>query len=1395
MKKQSLLFSLSCLALGNLIFSTSATAQVTTDGTTNTTVNSDSNGNFTIEQGDRAGDNLFHSFGDFSVPTDGSAFFNNATDISNIFSRVTGGNISNIDGLIRANDANLFLINPAGIMFGNNARLDIGGSFFGTTADSILFEDGEFNATNLDNPPLLTINAPIGLNFRDNPQPITNNSFVQNEAGEFVGLEVEPGNNLSLIGGDVIFELGQATARGGRVEIGGLRDPGTVTLELDNTLTFPEGVARANVSFANAAGVNVVSEGGGSISVNANNIELTGGDFGGSQLAAGILSSSTSADNQAGDIVLDVTGAINISQGSNIFNQVQPNGVGNAGNITLNTTDLTLLDGSQITAGVFGTGNAGVVTINASGDTTFQGIDLNSGLPSGILNNIALGGSGNAGDIQLNTTNLNLVNGGSITSDVSGTGNAGSITINVNEAINISGSTVVDESLTRVSQVSSSTGMDVVGNAGSIEISTDSLTLANGSLISSSTFGEGNAGLITIDAAGTISADGESSGGFASGVFSTVGESAIGNSGGINITTSDLTLTQGGVINGSTFGQGNAGAITINAAGTISADGESSGGFASAIGSTVEGTAVGDSGGINITTTDLTLTQGGIVAASTFGQGDAGVVSINATGTISADGERSSGNASGVFSTVEGTAVGNSGGIDITTTDLTLTQGGVINGSTFGQGNAGAITINAAGTISADGESSSGFASAIGSTVEGTAAGDSGGINITTTDLTLTQGGIVAASTFGQGDAGVVSINATGTISADGERSSGNASGVFSTVEGTAVGNSGGIDITTTDLTLTQGGVINGSTFGQGNAGAITINAAGTISADGESSSGFASAIGSTVEGTAAGDSGGIDITTTDLTLTQGGVINGSTFGQGNAGAITINAAGTISADGERSGGFASGVFSTVEGVFSTVEGTAVRNSGGINITTTDLTLTQGGVINGSTFGEGNAGGITIDAAGTILADGESSGGFASTIGSTVGESAVGNSGRINITTSDLTLTQGGAINGSTFGQGNAGLITINAAGTISADGENLAGFASAIGSTVEGTAVGNSGGINITTSNLTLSQGGAINGSTSGQGNAGAITIDASGNISAEGESFGGTASGIFSLVNPTGVGDAAGINIDTNNLSLTDNAGISVSSLGEGNAANLTIVSDSLVLSEGAFLAALTPVGTGGSINLQIADRITLRDNSLISAQAFGTANGGNLTIDTDFIIAYPGNNDIIANAQQGQGGVIIIDAESLLGIEERDFLNDSTNDINASSQDSTLDGDIFINTSDVNPAQRTTELPSNIVEPGQTVAQACSDRNTGVASTLMVKGRGGVPTLSNAPLSSEIITVGGESETSTTDNITTIATENGNITLARGAIKTADGQIILTPTETGSATRAANGSPNCG
>ncbi|MCJ8282580.1 MAG: filamentous hemagglutinin N-terminal domain-containing protein, partial [Rivularia sp. ALOHA_DT_140] len=226
-----------------------ASCEVLSDNTTNTTINSTGN-NFNILNGIQKGNNLFHSFKEFSIPTGGSATFKNSSAIENIINRVTGGNISNIDGLIKASgNANLFLINPNGIVFGENASLDIGGSFLATTAESILFEDGfNYSAIVSEQTPLLTVSIPLGLQMGTNPADIivnntghhltgSDNTALTNQDANIVGLQVPLEQTFALVGGNLKLDGGVLTAESGRFElsaIGNQNSSSVVGLKMSN---------------------------------------------------------------------------------------------------------------------------------------------------------------------------------------------------------------------------------------------------------------------------------------------------------------------------------------------------------------------------------------------------------------------------------------------------------------------------------------------------------------------------------------------------------------------------------------------------------------------------------------------------------------------------------------------------------------------------------------------------------------------------------------------------------------------------------------------------------------------------------------------------------------------------------------------------------------------------------------------------------------------------------------------------------------------------------------------------------------------------------------------------------------------------------------------------------
>ena len=551
---KALLFPLqvSLYTVGCLCASSSITqAQITSDGTVNTQITQDGNV-AEITGGETRGDNLFHSFQDFSVGTGNEAFFNNANSISNIFSRVTGGNISNIDGAIRANgSASLFLINPAGIIFGENARLDIGGSFLGSTSSSILFEDGEFSAVDNLDQAILTVNAPIGLGFRDEPGDIINRSTSND-----VGLQVNTGQDITLVGGNISFNGGVTFAPGGKVELGGLAEEGTVNFNSDFSLSFPENLTKADVSLINEAEINVRADSGGSIVLTSRNFEILEG----SKVRAGIGSGFGSSQSTAGNINVNSNETINIS-GANTFisNAVVEGAIGNAGDVNIITKSLILSDGGQANSLTQGQGNAGNVNITAE-DISLDGVN-SEGDRSGFFSTVASTAIGNGGEINIRANSLSSTNGAEIQAGTFGQGNGGDININTDFLLlngngggirnRVEPGSVGDASDITIDaqELSITDGADISasnsggeGNSGNVFIETENLTLRNGSRIAAASLGIGDAGFVTINA-NSFSLDGVGSNGLVSGVFSsTEGE---GNAGGINITTNELLFTNG----------------------------------------------------------------------------------------------------------------------------------------------------------------------------------------------------------------------------------------------------------------------------------------------------------------------------------------------------------------------------------------------------------------------------------------------------------------------------------------------------------------------------------------------------------------------------------------------------------------------------------------------------------------------------------------------------------------------------------------------------------------------------------------------------------------------------------------------------------------------------------
>ncbi|MBW4500520.1 MAG: filamentous hemagglutinin N-terminal domain-containing protein [Scytonema hyalinum WJT4-NPBG1] len=1160
----------SWLAIGGAYASSPncAFAQITPDGTlpNNSRVRAQDNIR-TVEGGTQAGSNLFHSFGEFSVPTGGTAFFNNAVDIQNIISRVTGGSVSNIDGLIRANGtANLFLINPNGIVFGANASLNVGGSFVASTANALQFGNlGFFSATDKNIPsPLLTIN-PSALLFNQ----INQNAAIQNNsvatagtdpAGlNAFGLRVPDGKSLLLVGGNVSMNRGRLSANGGRVELGGLAEAGTVALGVDGdnlSLIFPENVAQGSVSLTNRSGIYVAGAGGGNIAVNARNLEILGG----SVLSAGIGQGLGTPETVAGDITLNATGEIKVAgTGSIVANLVRLGSQGNGGNITIDSGSFSLRDGAYITTSTFGQGNAGNVTVRA--------LDAVSLADAGIFSRVSAGGVGKGGNIDINAATLSLIDGaqlGSSTREASATGPAG----------------------------------------------------------------RGDAGNVNINVTGAVDIAGEKNG-FFSAIFTSVETGTVGNGGNITIDSGSFSLRDRAQLETSTSGQGNAGNVTVRARDAVSLADNAS------ILSRVSPGGVGKGGNIDINAATLSLIDGaqlqtrtrGASATQPAGRGDAGNVNINVTGSVDIAGRNSA-----IISSVNTGTVGNGGNITIDSSSFSLRDRAQLQALTSGQGNAGNVTVRARDAVSLADNAS------ILSTVSAGGVGNGGNIDINAATLSLIDGAQLATATgeasatqpAGRGDAGNVNINVTGSVDIAGRNSA-----IISSVETETVGNGGNITIDSGSFSLRDRAQLQALTSGQGNAGNVTVRARDAVSLADNAS------ILSTVSAGGVGNGGNIDINAATLSLIDGAQLQTATrrasntqpAGRGDAGNVNINVTGSVDIAGEKND-LLSGIASFVE------RGT-----------------------------EGKGGNITI------------------------------NSG-------SFSLRDGAQLTASTRGQGNAGTIKVNAADFFSISGK---------------------------ISNFNT---------------------------------------GLF-----------------VNSQSTTGTAG------------DIIVTSPRVTLDNRGTLSAQSASGNGGDINLQ-TDLLLLRRGAQISTTA-GTAqaggNGGNINIDalSGFIVAGAReNNDITANAFSGSGGRVTINATGIYGMTVRtreDFVRLlgtnldpqllPTNDITAISQISpTLSGTVTVNTPDVDPNSGLVNLPAVPVDTQ--VAQGCTAGGAQAQSEFIITGRGGLPpnpgeALSTDAVQVDLITLNSEVAQPSTTAVSTTRTSPTPppIVEATGWVIDANGDIILT------------------
>ena len=545
--------------------------------------------------------NLFHSFSQFSIPEGATATLLHDADIANIFLRVTDAP-SLLDGQLAtdvggaAGQADLFFLNPQGIIFGSNASLDLGGSFIGTTAEQVHFgSEAEAFRVN-DAQPILSVNIPVGLQLGATSGPIDvgteqapgpgNGLFINgrdfsiNRGNRPDGLAVPEGKTLALVGNGLELIGTNLTAARGNIELGSLQANESISLaETTSGWQFSYAVQSqfSQIDLSKASSLDASGTNGGYINVRGGQINLSEGSI----FLAETLGSGTGGGVNVDATTLDLTGISSVSLeglppaflpiSTGIFADLALGQSGTGGDVNVTSKAINLKEGALISSSTFGSGTGGNLAL------TTDSLSLSGGTPfssSAVLAGVGLGASGDGGRILIQAKHTNLRDGAGIIANTFGEGNAGAIKLHA-EQIDIAGINIGSGP----SGIQSGAAPSAQGRGGDIEISTSTLKIADGAQITSSTFSSSAAGRLEINAATFIEVVGRSdvvppsgretsrSGLLSSAVLGS------GRAGDIKIHTPILTVKDGGIISVSNFpsfaglppGTGPSGNITITA--------------------------------------------------------------------------------------------------------------------------------------------------------------------------------------------------------------------------------------------------------------------------------------------------------------------------------------------------------------------------------------------------------------------------------------------------------------------------------------------------------------------------------------------------------------------------------------------------------------------------------------------------------------------------------------------------------------------------------------------------------------------------------------------------------------------------------------------------------------